>query len=185
MMPSKIFCKNRQEWRNWLENNHNSVKEIWLVYYKKHTKKPTVYYDEAVEEALCYGWIDSTVRTIDDEKYCQKYTPRNKKSNWSELNKSRARKLIDEGKMTSAGFAKLDGVNLNETNVEKTLVLSPQFEQALKSNKPAWTYFNSLAPSHRKQYTEWIMSAKREETQIKRLSEAIIMLEKNLKPGMK
>lgn len=185
MTPNTIICKNRREWRSWLEKNHNSVKEIWLVYYKKHTKKPTVYYDEAVEEALCYGWIDSTVRTIDDEKYSQKFTPRNKKSNWSELNKSRVRKLINEGKMTPAGLEKLEGVNLNEACVEKTLVLSSQFEQTLMSNKPAWTYFNSLAPSHRKQYTEWIMSAKREETQIKRLSEAIIMLEKNLKLGMK
>lgn len=185
MTPNTIVCKNRQEWRSWLEKNHNSVKEIWLVYYKKHTKKPTVYYDEAVEEALCYGWIDSTVRTIDDEKYSQKFTPRNKKSNWSELNKSRVRKLINEGKMTPAGLEKLEGVNLNEVFIETTLVLLPQFEQTLMSNEPAWSYFNSLAPSHRKQYTEWIMSAKREETQIKRLSEAIIMLEKNLKLGMK
>lgn len=189
MTPNTIICKNRQEWRNWLEKNHNSEKEIWLVYYKKHTKKQTVYYDEAVEEALCYGWIDSTVRSIDDEKYCQKYTPRNKKSNWSELNKFRARKLINEGKMTQAGFEKLNGVSLDEIaetkEFKQTIILASNLEDILKKYQTAFENFTKLIPSQRKFYIEWIMSAKREETQIRRLNEAILILEKNQKLGLK
>ena len=189
MMSNTVTCKSRQEWRSWLEKNHNSVKEIWLVYYKKNTKKPTVYYNEAVEEALCFGWIDTTVHSIDDEKYCQKFTARNKKSNWSELNKLRAKKQIEEGKMTPAGFEKLKGVNLEEipdkNKIKEAIVLTSRFEEELKENISAWAYFNTLTPSQRKQYTEWIMSAKKTETQLKRLNEAIVMLEKKLKLGMK
>ena len=96
----RLSFKNRDEWRNWLKDYHNIAKGIWLIYYKKHTKKPSVYYNDAVEEALCFGWIDSLVKRIDDERYMQKYTPRNPNSSWSELNKQRVEKMIAEGKMT-------------------------------------------------------------------------------------
>ncbi|OFX42213.1 MAG: hypothetical protein A2046_03865 [Bacteroidetes bacterium GWA2_30_7] len=187
--PNTVICKNRQEWRKWLEKNHNSVKEIWLVYYKKHTKMPTVTYDEAVEEALCFGWIDSTVRTIDSEKYCQKFTPRNKKSNWSDSNKLRIQKLLKEGLMADSGLEKIEGIDIyklskNEVNIEQ-LKLPEQFESELKTNKIAYENFKKLAPSHQKQYINWIMFAKKEETQIKRLNEAIKMLENNQKIGLK
>ena len=99
-----LFCKTRDEWRKWLINNHLSEKEIWLIYYKKHTKKATVKYNEAVEEALCFGWIDSTIKRIDENTYMQKYTPRNAKSKWSLVNKNRIKKLIKENKMTDVGL---------------------------------------------------------------------------------
>ena len=98
-----IYMRSRAAWRNWLQKNHKARTEVWLVYYKKHTGKPTVTYDDAVEEALCFGWIDSTVRTIDDERYMQKFTPRRPGSVWSETNIKRARRMIDQGLMTESG----------------------------------------------------------------------------------
>ncbi|OGK25341.1 hypothetical protein A3C25_06180 [Candidatus Roizmanbacteria bacterium RIFCSPHIGHO2_02_FULL_38_11] len=99
-----LYIKNREEWRRWLEKNHKKEPEIWLVYYKKHTKKSSIPYNDAVEEALCFGWIDSTVKGIDGEKYAQRFSPRKPKSNWSEPNKERIERLIKEGKMTPAGL---------------------------------------------------------------------------------
>ena len=86
-LTKELYVTNREDWRAWLEQNHATEKEVWLLYYKKHTGKPTIPYDDAVEEALCFGWIDSTVKRIDDEKYTQKFTPRNDRSVWSESNK--------------------------------------------------------------------------------------------------
>ncbi|MGB2982026.1 MAG: hypothetical protein WBC77_12350, partial [Candidatus Zixiibacteriota bacterium] len=103
-MSKTLYVTNRDDWRAWLRKNHSSQKEVWLIYYKKHTGKPRIPYDDAVEEALCYGWIDSTIKRIDEEKYAQKFTPRSEKSNWSELNKRRAKKMIREGRMTQAGL---------------------------------------------------------------------------------
>ena len=87
-----LYITNRDDWRKWLEKNHDKEKEIWLIYYKKNTKKTRIPYDDAVEEALCFGWIDSTVKRLDEEKYAQKYTPRNTNRIWSELNKNEFRK---------------------------------------------------------------------------------------------
>ncbi len=99
-----LYVTTRDEWRSWLEENHKSEKEIWLIYYKKHTGKPRIPYDDAVEEALCFGWIDSIIKRIDEEKYTQKFSPRKQNSAWSDLNKKRVKKLIEEGKMTKAGY---------------------------------------------------------------------------------
>ncbi len=101
-----VYCATREEWRDWLEGNHDKCKGIWLIYYKKGSGKPRVPYDDAVEEALCFGWIDSTVRRIDEEKYAQRFTPRKPDSGWSELNMRRMEQLIKEGRMTEAGLAK-------------------------------------------------------------------------------
>ena len=103
----QLHVTDREEWRTWLEKNHDVEQEIWLIYYKKHTGKPRIPYDDAVEEAICYGWIDSTVKRLDDEKYMQKYTPRKAKSIWSELNKTRAGKMIKAGRMTETGLERI------------------------------------------------------------------------------
>ena len=105
-MSKEILFKTRDDWRSWLDNNHQSEKEVWLIYYKKHTIKNSVAQPDAVEEALCYGWIDSIVRRIDEEKYMQKFTPRNEKSIWSDINKKRVALLIKNGKMTESGLEK-------------------------------------------------------------------------------
>lgn len=181
-----LYVTKRDEWRTWLEKNHHTEKEVWLIFYKKHTGKPTLLYDDAVEEALCYGWIDSIVKRIDDEKYCQKFTPRTKKSKWSELNKKRVKKLIKEGKMTEAGLAKIDEKMLNEKEVKKKeLVIPPEIETALQANEKVWENFVNLAPGYKRQYIGWVMDAKREETRKRRLNELMIVLEKNEKLGMK
>lgn len=186
----KLYVTNRDDWRAWLRRNHDAKKEVWLIYYKKHTGKPRIPYDDAVEEALCFGWIDSIIKKIDDEKFAQKFTPRKGKSKWSELNKRRARKMIKEGKMTEAGLAKIqDAKNSGEwfktASVRRELVIPPYMEKALATNKKALDYFNNLANSYKRQLVGWITSAKREKTRKRRLTEAISLLEQNKKLGMK
>lgn len=184
-----IFCKNRDEWRAWLEHNHALSKEIWLIYYKKHTKKETVMYNEAVEEALCFGWIDSTVKRIDNETYMQKYTPRKNNSLWSLVNTKRIEKLIQENKMTEAGMKKVKLAKENgrweKAYTSQSKIEIPDYlEKALKSSKIAWTNFNKFANSYQNLYVGWVISAKRKETREKRISVMIERCEKNLKPGI-
>ena len=105
-----LYVTTRDEWRAWLAEHHDTEREVWLVSYKKHTGRPQIPYDDAVEEALCFGWIDSLVKTIDDERFAQKFSPRKGKSNWSESNKRRVRKLVREGRMTEAGLATAKGI---------------------------------------------------------------------------
>lgn len=102
-----LYVTNPEDFRKWLKENHKSKQEIWLIQYKKATKKPSVNYVDAVEEALCFGWIDGTQKSMDAERYALRFSPRRPKSNWTETNKERARRLIAEGKMTEAGFASL------------------------------------------------------------------------------
>lgn len=186
-----LYVTNRYDWRTWLEKNHETEKEVWLIYYKKHTNRPRIPYDDAVEEALCFGWIDSIVQKIDDERYAQKFTPRKNSSNWSELNKRRIRKLLKEGRMTQAGRVKI-GVGVLEAEERskserktKELVIPSYLSEALRENKKAWENFNNLAPSYRRQYVGWIANAKKEETRKRRIREAIELLARNEKLGMK
>jgi uncharacterized protein YdeI (YjbR/CyaY-like superfamily) len=189
-MPLKLYISNRKEWRKWLKKNHNIIREVWLIYYKKHTGKPRIPYDDAVEEALCFGWIDSTIKRLDDEKYCQKFTPRNDKSNWSEHNKKRVAKMIRQGKMTKAGMIKINAAKKNgEWNkkivAEINFKMPSELSQLLSANKKAREFFKELSPSHKKQYIGWIASAKKEETREKRAGEAIRLLKAKQKLGMK
>jgi len=186
-----LYVTSRDDWRAWLEKNHETEKEVWLVYYKKHTNRPRIPYDDAVEEALCFGWIDSIVQKIDDERYAQKFTPRKSGSLWSESNKRRVRKLLQEGKMTQAGLAKIsEGVLEGEERVKselksKELLIPTYLSEALRANKKAWENFNRLAPSYRRQYVGWITTAKKEETRKRRIREAIELLARNEKLGMR
>ena len=186
----EIYIPTTSEWRTWLEQNHTKEKGVWLIYFKKHTGKPKVPYNEAVEEALCFGWIDSTVKRIDDERYMQQFTPRNLKSNWSESNKNRVEKLLKNGKMTKAGmrlvnYAKANGVWDKEDLPQPLFEFSDDFLKLLKANKKAFRFYETLSPSHQKQYKQWVMSAKRQETRLRRCNEMIGLLEKEEKLGMK
>src|SRR5579872_2165348 len=107
-MLKTLYLTNREEWRAWLAKHHAAETEVWLIYYKKQTAKPRIPYEHAVEEALCFGWIDSIVRRIDDERFAQKFTPRRDRTKWSLSNKQRMQILIREGRMTQAGLAKID-----------------------------------------------------------------------------
>ena len=183
-----VYITNRKEWRNWLKENHNLKKEIWLIYYKRHTNKPRIPYNDAVEEAICFGWIDSTIKSIDNEKYMQKFTPRNKRSKWSDLNKERAKKMITAKKMTKVGFIKLDDVDLNsrgKKETKKELKIPGDLKKELKNKTDTWQNFNNLAPSYKKQYIDWLNSSKKDETRQKRIKEITDKLEKNEKLGMK
>lgn len=127
-----LYVKTRNEWRKWLAEHHDTEREIWLVYYRKTTGKPRVEYNEAVEEALCFGWIDSQQKGIDDERFAQRFSPRKPGSSFSEMNKARMRKLIAEEKMTPAGLAAAEGVDL-----DVGATVPPDIEQALKANEEA------------------------------------------------
>jgi uncharacterized protein YdeI (YjbR/CyaY-like superfamily) len=186
----KIYLKSAAEWRHWLTTNHNKTNGIWLIYYKKHTGKPRVPYGEAVEEALCFGWIDSIIKRIDDDIYMQKFTPRKVNSKWSELNKKRVLKMIREGKMNKAGLklveiAKQNGNWDNAYTSNLNLELSESILSILKNNNRAYDTYLNLAPSHKKNYNNWIMSAKKEETRLKRVREMIDVLTKGQTLGMK
>jgi uncharacterized protein YdeI (YjbR/CyaY-like superfamily) len=188
-MNKEILFKNRNEWRLWLRKNHNKEMVVWLIYYKKHVNKKSVVQSEAVEEALCFGWIDSIINRIDEERYMQKYTPRNEKSNWSDVNKKRVEKLINNGKMTEAGMNKIRIAKKNGSwdkiqNFKDIERMPNEFEIALSKNEIAISNFNQLAPSHKKQYIYWIGSAKKEETRKRRSEKAIQSLIKNEKLGL-
>jgi len=184
-----LYVTNRDDWRTWLKQHQRTESEVWLIYYKKHTGRPRIPYADAVEEALCFGWIDSIIQRIDDEKYVQKFTPRKDTGKWSALNISRIRKLIKEGRMTKAGLSKIDPAIVQAGAKAKRrprrLVVPSFMKQTLMKKQKAWQNFNDLAPSYRRQFIGWITDAKREETRQKRLKEAIALLEQNRKLGMK
>lgn len=184
----EILFRNRNEWRKWLRDNHSTESEIWLVYYKAHIQKEAIRYEEAVEEALCFGWIDSQVRRIDDEKYMQRYTPRRDDSNWSASNKARVKKLIQQGLMTQAGLEKIEIARRNNawdrlTEIEEEIHIPDDLEAAFSVNPTAKENYNNLAPSHKKQYLWWLKSAKRAATRKKRIREIVARMEANIKPG--
>ena len=186
----QVYCSNRSDWCKWLTENADKEKEIWLIYYKKHTGKPRVSYDDAVEEAICFGWIDSTIKRIDDEKYMQKFTPRNKGSNWSAHNVKRADKMIGEGKMTEPGLILYNDWKssskepLSRGPTQGKQIPPDDLFNALKKNELALSNFNNMAPSHKRNYILWINDAKKEDTRLRRIEKAVNMLEKNTKSFM-
>jgi uncharacterized protein YdeI (YjbR/CyaY-like superfamily) len=186
-----LHVTSRDEWRAWLASHHASETEVWLIYYKKHSGQPRIPYDHAVEEALCFGWVDSLVKRIDDQKFAQKFTPRRDCARWSALNKKRVRKLIKEGRMTAVGLAKIDLAVLDkdpkvkQEQKQRDLGLPRFVKVALMESPKAWEHFQKLAPSYRRLYIRWIMDAKKEATRERRLREAVSRLKQNKKLGLK
>jgi uncharacterized protein YdeI (YjbR/CyaY-like superfamily) len=170
-----LYVTNRDDWRKWLERNHAKEKDVWLVYYKKHTGTPRLPYDHAVEEALCFGWIDTTVKRLDDDRFAQRFTPRTNTGNWSELNRQRLQKMIAAGKMTEAGLAKVAYGDTPAPSRQATPV-PVELESALSGNKAARAIFEKLAPSYRRQFIAWVADAKRPETRERRSAEAARLL---------
>lgn len=189
-MTEKLYVTNTDDWRTWLERHHDAKKDVWLIYYKKHTGKPTIPYGDAVEEALCFGWIDSTIQRIDEEKYARKFTPRKNKSKWSELNIKRARKMIREGRMIEAELVKFGEIEkknksgLKTEPSKKKLVIPPDLKKALATDKKALENFDKFAPSYKKLYVRWIQDAKRKETREKRIKRTVRWAAQNKKPSM-
>jgi uncharacterized protein YdeI (YjbR/CyaY-like superfamily) len=188
MEYKQYHFKTRALWRKWLKENHQTNQGIWFVFYKQHTGRKTISYNDAVEEALCYGWIDSIIKSIDEEKYMQKFTPRTSVKKWSQANVDRLKKLIKEKKMTKFGLAKFNPDVPDETPQKAIKALDsipPFIMQSLKKHPIAFKNFNNLAPSYRKYYIGWITTAKQDKTKAKRLNEAISLLEQNKKLGLK
>ena len=181
-----FYPTNRQEWREWLTENHRSKQSIWLVCYKKKTNIPTLSWSEAVEEALCFGWIDSTRNTVNDEKFVQLFSKRKAKSTWSKVNKEKVLLLIEQELMTQAGhesieIAKQNGSWIILDEVE-ALNIPTDLENAFKANPASMDYFLSLSKSVKKGILQWIVLAKRAETRAKRINEIVGMLAQKLKP---
>ncbi|AFY31020.1 YdeI family protein [Calothrix sp. PCC 7507] len=173
-----IYAMNRQEWRQWLEKNYDSSLGVWLIYYKVKSGQPSVQYSEAVKEALCFGWIDSKVKSLDENRYMQIFTPRKPKSVWSKLNKQYIAELIEQDLMTEAGLikiaaAKQDG-SWTSLDAIEALIIPPDLKQALAVNETANKYFEELSNSTKKNILFWIESAKRPETRWKRIEQTII-----------
>jgi uncharacterized protein YdeI (YjbR/CyaY-like superfamily) len=182
--------KGRDQWRAWLADNQGAAKEIWLTFYKKHMNKPGLTYIEALEEALCFGWIDGILKRIDEEKHMVRFSPRRKKSIWSQQNKKRVAKLIREGRMTEAGLARIKEAKANgqwdEATLREDVSLVPvELAEALTQNEAARRNFEALAPCYRKQFLYWVGSAKRSETRDKRVAETVALLAQNRKLGLK
>ncbi|WP_196888827.1 YdeI/OmpD-associated family protein [Aureivirga sp. CE67] len=181
------FCpNNRQEWRKWLEKHHNEKDGIWLIIYKQSSKNPNLTWSEAVDESLCFGWIDSVKKSIDSEKYRQYFTKRKPKSTWSKINKEKIQKLSQEGLMTKSG---LDIVEIAKKNGSwsildsvENLEIPKDLEQEFEQHSGAKVYFLSLSKSVRKMMLYWIVSAKRTETRKKRIQEIATTSGKNEKP---
>jgi uncharacterized protein YdeI (YjbR/CyaY-like superfamily) len=184
---NSIYLATLEEWHNWLLQNYTSVKEVWLIFYKKHTCKASLNYEDAVEEALCFGWIDSLIKKLDEEKYARKFTPRTNFRKWSNLNIKRMNKLITEGRMRPEGLAKITPEILTRRPRKHPdkLIIPAYIEKKFNSTPEAAANFNKLPPSHKKRYIGWIDDAKREETKLRRLEQAIEMLRKNEKLSMK
>ncbi len=177
----KLSPVNRDEWQAWLHDNHNKAKEIWLLFYRKKSGKKGIDYVDAVEEALCFGWIDGLRKKVDEERYTCRFTPRRAGSRWSLLNIERSQKMIKEGKMTAAGltaYEKRICYDAEESNAaqKKELSLTPEMENRLKENRNAWENFNNLSPSYKKRYIDWLLRAKRAQTLEKRLQETLQFL---------
>ena len=158
-----IYLTNRKEWRAWLSKNYKTAKEIWLVYYKVSSGKKRIPYDVAVEEALCYGWIDSTVRSIDKESFAQRFSPRRKNSNLSEPNKQRVRKLIKQKKMTKAGLNAIAHAFNPVTDLEDEKLIVPRaILKALQANPDAWKHFKAFSDDYKRARIAYIESRKKQ-----------------------
>jgi len=179
-----LSVRNRRQWRTWLQKYHSSSPGVWLVFHKIHTSVKSIAYDDSVREALCFGWIDSLVKRLDDDRYVRKFTPRNASSNWSDSNRKRWAELEKAGLLAPAGLAAAP-TESSHAPMPAIPDLPPYIAKALKAKPKAWRTFQSLAPSHRRRYVGWIHMAKRPETREKRIRESIALLEAGEKLGMK
>ena len=176
----------RKPWRLWLAKNHAKEKEIWLVYYRKSSGKPRIQYNDAVEEALCYGWIDSIVKRVDNDRFAQRFTPRRPKSPVSEMNKERIRRLIKEKKMTPVGLDAVSKVFDKSKDEEEGFTIAPDIMKVLKADVLAWKHFQNFPEGYKKVRIGFIESRRRHGDGVfqKSLQHFMRMTAKNKKFGM-
>jgi len=174
----------RREWRAWLAKHHTSSSGVWLVFFKAHTGVKSIPLEDTVREALCFGWIDSLVKRLDDDRYAVKVTPRKPTSKWSDINRKRWAELKAAGLLSSAGLAAAPSDN---TYAPRPVIpiLPTYLAKALRTNSSAWKFFQELAPTYRRNFVVWIHTAKRPETRARRIRESIALLAAGKKLGLK
>lgn len=179
-----LQVRSRRHWRTWLEKHHASSPGVWLVFRKARTGVKSIRYEDTVREALCFGWIDSLVKRVDDDRYALKITPRKPASKWSDLNRKRWAELQAAGLLAPAGLA---AAPTNRTYAPRPVIpdLPAYIARALKEDSRAWEFFRQLAPTYRRDFVVWIHTAKRAETRQNRIRESIRLLAAGRKLGLK
>jgi len=181
-----LDAENLAQWRTWLAEHHDCESEIWLVFHKRHTGRASIAYEDAVDEALCFGWVDSLVKRIDDRRYARKFTPRKADSRWSTSNRRRYARLKTNGRLMPAGLTRTPtDRGYDAPRPRRPLTVPEYMQEELQKNSSAQCFFEALAPSHRRNYIGWIDSAKQEKTRMRRLQEAIRLLASGKKLGLK
>ena len=180
-----FYAKTRKDWRKWFQKNHTIEKSVWLIIYHKSSETASIYYDEAVEEALCFGWIDSVKYKRDSESVYQFFSQRRPKSNWSKLNRERVDKLVKQGLMTDRGQTLIDHAKKIGTwtalvDVQNS-VIPADLQKLFDKNKAAFKNFQEFAPSSKRIILEWILNAKKSETRQQRIEQTIKLATKNIK----
>jgi uncharacterized protein YdeI (YjbR/CyaY-like superfamily) len=180
MVP--VFFYDQYEFRTWLVKNHGIESELFVGYYKVDSGKPSMTWSQSVDQALCFGWIDGIRKSIDEQRYCIRFTPRRTTSIWSNINIKKVEMLKQKGLMTKPGLEAFNKRKKTKSGIysfeKDSSKLNKSFEEAFKANKSAWEFFNKQAPSYQKTITHWIMSAKHEATQLSRLDKTIIASER-------
>jgi uncharacterized protein YdeI (YjbR/CyaY-like superfamily) len=184
-----FHAKTGEQWQHWLQRNYLIESEVWLLFFKKEAKRENISYDGALDLALCYGWIDSLVRRIDDKKYARKFTPRKTSSIWSKSNIVRMERLIKDSRMTERGRElfkeRSPEISFAEKFATNELPFPDEFMTAIQKNQQAWQNFQAFSPSHKRQYQMWVTSAKRDETRKRTIKEAVALISKNVRSLMK
>jgi len=167
------FFRSPADLRGWLKKNHATVEALWVGYYKVSSGEPSITWPESVDEALCYGWIDGIRKSIDKVSYKIRFSPRQTGSIWSSVNIKRAQALIEQGRMQPAGLRAYEARKENKVGIysyeQRSVDLEEPYNQLLKENEAAWSFFQAQPPSYRKAASWWVISAKKEETRLKRL----------------
>jgi uncharacterized protein YdeI (YjbR/CyaY-like superfamily) len=179
-----LDLRTRPQWRKWLATHHASSRGIWLVFHKGHTNVKSIEYEDTVREALCFGWIDSLIKRLDEDRYALKFTPRKPTSKWSAINRKRWTELEAAGLLAPPGVA---AAPTNNTYAPKPAIpeLPAYIAKAFKANRKAWDFFQTLAPTYRRHFVVWIHIAKRPETRANRIRESIALLARGQKLGLK
>ena len=181
-----IYADDRIVWRKWLEKNHNVAQGVWLIYYKVKSGKPSIRYSEAVKEALCFGWIDSKVKSLDEECYKQIFTPRKPKSVWSKLNKQYIEELQQQNLIMKAGWQKIETAKKDGSwqalDAIEALIIPADLHEALTANEIANQHFESFSNTVKKNILFWIQNAKRSETRLKRINQTVDSAAQNKNP---
>src|SRR5688572_24084529 len=174
-----------EQWHSWLAAHHDSESEVWLVFHKRHTERASIPYEDAVAEALCFGWVDSLIKRLDDARYARKFTPRKPDSKWSAVNRKHYARLKASGRLKPPGLNRAPTDRSYDARPAAASTIPDYIQEALERNPAGWRNFQNLAPSYRRKYIGWIDSAKQQETKMRRLQQAIQLLAAGEKLGLK